>query len=162
MRWLLAVGMLALAPPVVAQAGPGSGSGVCATKGLVSGRLVRIHGGPEGSVIGPLVACTPEGVVLGPYIGRTEPQVIVPTPLIDRLWVRGDQRHPGLFAGLAVGALAGYSWNAVDASLCGSGTGAPATCPGNRALGAAIGAVVGGFVGWGLGHGFPRWLRRIP
>lgn len=162
MRWLLAVGMLALTPPVVAQAGPASDSGVCATNGLVAGRLVRIHGGSSGSLIGPLVACTPEGLVLGPHIGRTEPQVFVPTRFIDVLWVRGDQRKPWMLSGLAVGAVAGYAWNAVDASLCGSDSGRLPTCPGNRALGALIGAAVGGFVGWGLGHGFPRWLRRIP
>lgn len=161
MKWLLAVGMIGLAAPVVAQVGPASRVGICATNGLVTGRLMRVHGGPTGSLIGPLVSCSPEGLLLGPYIGRTEPQVFVPAQLIDKLWVRGDQRRPWMFAGLAVGAVAGYSWNAVDAGLCGSGSGA-VTCPGDRALGALIGAVVGGFVGWGLGHEFPRWLRRIP
>ena len=160
MRWLLAVGLLVLEAPVAAQAGTASDSGVCGMNGLTAGRLVRIHEGPRGSLIGPLVSCAHEGVLLGPYIGRTEPQIFVPTQLIDKLWVRGDQRTPGLFAGLAVGAVAGYSWNAVDANLCGS-TGRSATCPGNRALGAVVGGLVGGFVGWGLGHGFPRWLRRI-
>jgi len=134
---------------------------LCDRARLQPGMLVRVHDKPN-TIIGPVIECSPEALQVGPHMGRDD-SLTIPIKSVDLLWVRGDNKKLGLFIGLGVGAVAGYFWNGVDASLCSSTTTpGPGNCAANRMVGAAIGAAVGGVIGYVIGAATPHWVRRIP
>lgn len=147
------------AAPVPAQgtdsAAARAGSPMC--RFAASGVIVRVYTSAHHGSVGPVVRCGDREIVLGPYIGQDEPQYIVPTRAVQRIWVRRRASREGLTFGAASGAAVGGLFAAVGSNTCG---GSP--CHGNIPVGLAMGALVGGVVGWFIGSGLPHWKLVYP